>query len=115
MAFPMAFPVALPEHIKTDKNGYLIDSRQWNKDIAQLIAHLENIEMNEDHWQVVKYVRQFYEEFNTSPSIRPLVKYLRKLLGEDKGNSLYLQTLFPEGPAKQATKIAGLPKPARCT
>lgn len=105
----------LPSHIQTDKNGYLTDSSQWNEEIAIQIAALENIEMTEDHWQVVRYVRQFYQEFNTSPSIRPLVKYLKKVLDEDKSNSLYLQILFPEGPAKQATKIAGLPKPARCT
>lgn len=105
----------LPEHINTDKNGYLTNSGQWNMDIAQLIAQLEAIEMTEDHWQVIRYVRKFYEQFNTSPSIRPLVKYLQSVLGEEKGSSLYLQILFPEGPAKQATKIAGLPKPARCT
>ena len=107
--------MTLPNHIKTDANGYLTDSRQWNTEIAVQIAQLEGIEMTDDHWQVVKYVRQFYQEFNTSPSIRPLVKYLKKVLDEDKSNSLYLQILFPEGPAKQATKIAGLPKPARCT
>ncbi len=107
--------MTLPAHVKTDANGYLIDSSQWNTDIANLVAQIEGIEMTDDHWQVVKYVRQFYEEFNTSPSIRPLVKYLKKVLDEDKSNSLYLQILFPEGPAKQATKIAGLPKPARCT
>lgn len=105
----------LPQHITTDKNGYLTDSHQWNMDIAKVIAQIERIEMTHDHWQVIEYVRKFYDEFNTSPSIRPLVKYLRTVLGEDKGNSLYLQILFPEGPAKQATKIAGLPKPARCT
>ena len=107
--------MTLPDHIKTDANGYLTDSSQWNTDIANLVAEIEGIEMTDDHWQVVKYVRQFYEEFNTSPSIRPLVKYLKKVLDDDKSNSLYLQILFPEGPAKQATKIAGLPKPARCT
>lgn len=105
----------LPDFIKTDTNGYLKDSSQWNEDIAEIIAHNEDIELTQDHWQVIKYVRQFYQEFNTSPSIRPLVKYLSKVLPEEKGNSLYLQILFPEGPAKQATKIAGLPKPARCT
>lgn len=105
----------LPDFIKTDTNGYLKDSSQWNEDVAEIIAHNEDIELTHDHWQVIKYVRQFYQEFNTSPSIRPLVKYLSKVLPEGKGNSLYLQILFPEGPAKQATKIAGLPKPARCT
>jgi tRNA 2-thiouridine synthesizing protein E len=107
--------MTLPNHIQTDANGYLTDSNQWSTEIAVLVAQIEGIEMTDDHWQVVKYVRQFYEEFNTSPSIRPLVKYLKEVLDEDKSNSLYLQILFPEGPAKQATKIAGLPKPARCT
>ena len=107
--------MTLPEYIQTDANGYLTDSNQWNTEIAILVAQIEGIEMTDDHWQVVKYVRQFYEEFNTSPSVRPLVKYLKTVLVEEKSNSLYLQVLFPEGPAKQATKIAGLPKPARCT
>lgn len=43
-----------------------------------------------------------------------LVKAVSQKFGEDKGNSRYLQRLFPEGPAKQATKLAGLPKPAKC-
>ncbi len=106
---------ALPDNIQTDANGYLLNSQQWNSEIAQIIAAKEQIELSEDHWEVIRYVRQFYNDFNTSPSIRPLVKYLKSVLPENKSNSLYLQILFPEGPAKQATKIAGLPKPARCT
>lgn len=97
-----------------DKQGYLTDSSVWNEKIAEAIAEEEGINLTEDHWQVIRYVRQFYEEFNTSPSIRPLVKYLAKEWSPDKGTSIYLHLLFPEGPAKQATKIAGLPKPARC-
>ena len=107
--------ISLPENIETDAQGYMKDAAIWDESIAEIIASIEGIELTDDHWQVVRYVRQFYEEFNTSPSIRPLVKYLAKALPPEKGNSLYLQILFPEGPAKQATKIAGLPKPARCT
>ena len=105
----------LPATIETDAEGYLLDASQWTRQVAQIIAQLEQIEMTEDHWQVVEYIRQFYREFGTSPSIRPLVKYLAQQLPAEKGNSVYLQILFPEGPAKQATKIAGLPRPARCT
>ncbi|GAA0213901.1 sulfurtransferase TusE [Kangiella japonica] len=97
-----------------DKEGYLTDSSVWDEAVASAIAIEEGIELNEDHWQVIQYVRQFYVEFNTSPSIRPLVKYLANQWSKEKGNSIYLHILFPEGPAKQATKIAGLPKPARC-
>mgnify|MGYP005813856883 CR=1 FL=1 len=107
--------MSLLDNIETDPQGYLKDPCVWNETIAELIADKEAIELTDEHWQVIHYVRQFYQEFNTSPSIRPLVKYLSKVLPSDKGNSLYLQILFPEGPAKQATKIAGLPKPARCT
>lgn len=106
---------SLPSHIETDKQGYLLDASQWDESIAETIAEIEGIELNDDHWQVVRYVRKFYEEFETSPSIRPLVKYLGTVLPAEKANSLFLQILFPEGPAKQATKIAGLPKPAKCT
>ena len=102
------------EHLTLDKFGYLTNPDEWNEDMALEFARAENIEMNDDHWEVVRYVRRFYEQFDTSPSIRPLVKYLGKELGEEKGNSIFLMLLFPDGPAKQACRIAGLPKPARC-
>ncbi|MDW7548324.1 TusE/DsrC/DsvC family sulfur relay protein [Pseudoalteromonas sp. McH1-7] len=100
--------------IETDKQGYLLDHTQWTKDLAPLLAAEENIELSDAHWEVIEFVRSFYLEYNTSPAIRMLVKAMAKALGEDKGNSIYLYKLFPKGPAKQATKIAGLPKPAKC-
>ena len=100
--------------VETDKDGYLLNSQQWNEDVARSIAQLENIELTDAHWEVIYFVRDFYQEYNTSPAIRMLVKAMVEKLGEDKGNSRYLQRLFPEGPAKQATKLAGLPKPAKC-
>lgn len=98
----------------TDSQGYLLDSTQWHEALAKEIATLEAVELTEAHWQVIFFVREFYLEFNTSPAIRALVKAMQKKYGADEINSRYLYRLFPEGPAKQATKIAGLPKPARC-
>ena len=100
--------------IEADKEGYLTNVTEWSRELAEYIAHHENIELSDNHWEVVMFVREFYLEFNTSPAIRMLVKAMAKKLGEEKGNSKYLYKLFPKGPAKQATKIAGLPKPARC-
>lgn len=102
------------QQLETDKQGYLLDYTLWSKELAPIIAQQENISLTEQHWEVINFVRNFYLEYNTSPAIRMLVKAMAKALGEDKGNSLYLYKLFPKGPAKQATKIAGLPKPARC-
>ncbi|ORM64484.1 sulfurtransferase TusE [Pantoea rodasii] len=100
--------------IATDTEGYLKNSADWNEALAAAIAEQEAIVMSEAHWEVVLFVRAFYQEFNTSPAVRMLVKAMAQKYGEEKGNSRYLFRLFPEGPAKQATKIAGLPKPAKC-
>ncbi|EIJ68828.1 TusE/DsrC/DsvC family sulfur relay protein [Pasteurella bettyae] len=100
--------------IETDPAGYLLDLTQWNENVAVAIAEKENLTLTDAHWEVIYFVRQFYQEYKTSPAIRMLVKAMAQKLGEEKGNSRYLQRLFPDGPAKQATKLAGLPKPAKC-
>ncbi|HJO73858.1 MAG TPA: TusE/DsrC/DsvC family sulfur relay protein [Rhodospirillales bacterium] len=100
--------------IAADEEGYLSDISVWNKELAELIAQDENIDMNDDHWEVVNFLRDYYEEYQIAPAIRVLTKAVKKSLGEEKGSSKYLYELFPYGPAKQACKIAGLPKPTGC-
>ena len=100
--------------IETDSEGYLKETTQWSEAMAEVIAAQEGISLSVEHWDVVRFVRDFYLEFNTSPAIRMLVKAMANKFGEEKGNSRYLYRLFPKGPAKQATKIAGLPKPVKC-
>ncbi|MCF7353317.1 MULTISPECIES: TusE/DsrC/DsvC family sulfur relay protein [Vibrio] len=100
--------------IETDKEGYLLNHTDWQEDLVPMIAEQEGIELTDAHWEVILFVRNFYLEFNTSPAVRMLVKAMEKEHGPEKGNSKYLFTLFRKGPAKQATKLAGLPKPAKC-
>ncbi|WNJ95219.1 TusE/DsrC/DsvC family sulfur relay protein [Vibrio ruber] len=100
--------------IETDSEGYLLDHTQWQEGMIPLLAEAEGIELTEAHLEVIHFVRAFYEEYNTSPAIRMLVKAMEKAHGPEKGNSKYLFKLFRKGPAKQATKLAGLPKPAKC-
>lgn len=102
------------KQIETDAHGYLKNVDDWAKELVPLLAEEEGIELSEAHWEVILFVRDFYKEFNTSPAIRMLVKAMAKKYGEEKGNSRYLYKLFPKGPAKQATKLAGLPKPVKC-
>ncbi|MDU0354990.1 TusE/DsrC/DsvC family sulfur relay protein [Paraglaciecola aquimarina] len=100
--------------IPVDKAGYLLNTNDWQVEMAAILAAQENIELSDNHWEVVKFVRAFYLQYDTSPAMRALVKAMAKEFGPEKGNSRYLFKLFPKGPAKQATKIAGLPKPAKC-
>jgi tRNA 2-thiouridine synthesizing protein E len=100
--------------IETDEEGYLVNLSDWNEDVAAAIAQQENVEMSPNHWEVVNFLRQYYDEYQIAPAVRVLTKAIGKQLGEEKGNSKYLYELFPYGPAKQACKIAGLPKPTGC-
>jgi tRNA 2-thiouridine synthesizing protein E len=100
--------------VEADEEGYIIDISSWNPELALLIAESENIEMGNDAWEVVNFLRNYYEEYQIAPAVRVLTKAIKKSLGPDKGNSKYLYELFPYGPAKQACKIAGLPKPTGC-
>ncbi|EME3968943.1 TusE/DsrC/DsvC family sulfur relay protein [Vibrio fluvialis] len=100
--------------IETDAQGYLLDYTLWEEGMIDILAQDEGLTLTDAHLEVVHFVRNFYEEFKTSPAIRMLVKAMEKEHGPEKGNSKYLFKLFPKGPAKQATKLAGLPKPAKC-
>ena len=99
---------------ETDEEGYLVNLSDWNEDVANFLAQQENVEMTPNHWEVVNFLREYYNEYQIAPAIRVLTKAIGKKLGADKGNNKYLYELFPYGPAKQACKIAGLPKPTGC-
>ncbi|MDO6446920.1 TusE/DsrC/DsvC family sulfur relay protein [Colwellia sp. 1_MG-2023] len=102
------------KEIATDSQGYLVNYSDWHEALAPIIAQADNTELTQAHWEVITFVREFYLKYKTSPAIRALTKAMKAEFGEEKASSRYLYRLFPEGPAKQATKYAGLPKPARC-
>jgi tRNA 2-thiouridine synthesizing protein E len=95
-------------------DGFLADVRDWNEDVARVLAAREGIELSEAHWEILFLLRDYWDAYDSSPAMRALVKYVRLRLGEEKGRSIYLLRLFPGSPAKIGSKIAGLPKPANC-
>jgi tRNA 2-thiouridine synthesizing protein E len=99
---------------RVDKDGFLLDHLNWNEEIAQVLASHENIILTPEHWQLIHLIRQFYQEFDISPAMRPLAKYIKLHLGQEQASSIYLMKLFPQSPAKYLAKIAGLPRPENC-
>lgn len=94
--------------IEVDSDGHLANKNDWNEDLAKELAVLEGInELNERHWIVLNFMRKEYEVKGEAPSIRKLNK-------ESGVSTKELYELFPNGPAKKAAKIAGLPKPKGC-
>jgi len=102
------------KQIETDEEGYLTNLDDWTPDLAEEMAKQEGIELTDQHWEVINFLRDYYDEYQIAPAIRVLTKAIGKKLGKEKGNSKYLYELFPYGPAKQACKFAGLPKPTGC-
>jgi len=102
------------ETFDADEEGYITDISVWSEGLADLIAQDEKIDMTDEHWEVVNFLRDYYDEYQIAPAVRVLTKAVGRKLGKDKGNNKYLYSLFPYGPAKQACKIAGLPKPTGC-
>ena len=100
--------------IEADDEGFLMNMPDWSSDLASVIAREDGIELSENHWEVIRFLRDYYDEFQIAPAVRIMIKAIRKSFGPEKGNSIYLYELFPDGPAVQGCKIAGLPKPTRC-
>jgi TusE/DsrC/DsvC family sulfur relay protein len=94
-------------NVKVNEEGYLTEFSQWNEDIAKEISVQEEIgELTEKHWTVLKYLQnQFENEI-------PLT--IRKVGKSGVTNIKEFYALFPGGPLKKATKIAGIPKPVGC-
>ena len=99
---------------ETDEEGYLANLSDWDPAVAEAMAKIDNCDLSENHWEVINFLREYYQEYQIAPAVRVLTKAIGKKLGPDKGNSKYLYELFPYGPAKQACKYAGLPKPTGC-
>jgi len=99
---------------ETDEEGYLANLNEWDPVVAEAMANAEDVTLTDEHWEIINFLREYYEEYQIAPAVRVLTKAVGKRLGKDKGNSKYLYELFPYGPGKQACKYAGLPKPTGC-
>lgn len=100
--------------ITLDKQGFLKNRQAWTSELATEFAAEEGITLQDEHWEVIYLLREYFEEFDASPANRALVKYVKLKLGPLKGSSIYLMSLFPGSPARVGSRIAGLPKPKNC-
>lgn len=96
----------LPER---DAEGYLVDPSDWNDDVAKTLAEEEKIELNDDHWDVIRFMRDYFEEHQVIADARFVIKHLAERYGREAQKKLFV--LFPYGYVKQACKIAGMRRP----
>ena len=96
------------KELRFDDDGFLQEPELWDEEVAKAIAAEEGItEITDAHWNVVRYIRKFYDENQIAPAVRPLCQNTGVTIRE-------MYKLFTSGPARGACRIAGLPKPDGC-
>jgi tRNA 2-thiouridine synthesizing protein E len=98
--------IQLPE---IDAEGYLVDPNTWSETLAREFASQENIVLAEDHWDVIWFMRAYFDEHQVAPDARFVIKHLMQRLGPLSRNRLF--ELFPYGYVKQTCRIAGMKRP----
>ncbi|PCI15996.1 MAG: sulfurtransferase TusE [Piscirickettsiaceae bacterium] len=102
------------DRLDVDEYGFLKDSSQWSRTIAQSLAQRDGLTLTPEHWEIIMFMQVYYKQYKHQPNARLFGQAIKKTLGADKGASIYLYKLFPDGPLKYANKYAGLPIPPSC-
>ena len=97
--------------LAVDFEGYLVDPLQWTEQVAEALARQERIVLGDEHWVVIRFIREYYEQHHIAPDARHVMKHLAATKGAGKAGRNDLFVLFPYGYVKQACKIAGMRKP----
>lgn len=97
-----------------DGDGHLQNLEDWDREVACLLAARDGISLEDEHWELIDFVRSYHADYDTAPGMRLLVAAVKRRLDPDKASSRYLYRLFPESPARQLACYAGLPKPVSC-
>ncbi|MDX1349023.1 MAG: TusE/DsrC/DsvC family sulfur relay protein [Putridiphycobacter sp.] len=92
--------------VNVNEEGYLTDFSQWNKEIGAELAKEKGIDMTEKHWEVIDYI---HEKFKADEALS-----IRGIKKSGVINIKEFYDLFPGGPLKVSTLIAGIPKPKSC-
>lgn len=103
------------EAVEVSEAGWLEDCRVWNEEIAKAIAQAEGVALTDEHWDVIREARAYFEEYGLVAEQRIFMKLMKEKFGPDRATQQYLYQLFPHGPLKQGNKIAGLPRPKGCS
>jgi tRNA 2-thiouridine synthesizing protein E len=93
---------------EVDAEGYLVEPFDWNEEIAVELARQENIELTEDHWDVLRFMREYYAEHQVAVDVRHVIKHLA---AKHWPRIAQHGVRAIPGYVKQACKIAGMKRP----
>lgn len=100
--------------VETDAQGFLLDPADWSEEFAAALARHDGIELYVDHWELIWYFRDYFQETQTAPSMRRMVLDLGRRgerFRERKAYEKHIYRLFPSDPVRAVCRLAGLPMP----
>lgn len=103
----MAVATIANHEVQIDDEGFMTNYDEWDEEVGAALAAQIGIEMTEDHWRVVKFLREDFKDQGETATIRRV-----STVGGVPTKELFV--LFPKKPAKKMSYIAGLPKPKGC-
>jgi tRNA 2-thiouridine synthesizing protein E len=95
--------------IPVDSEGYLINLDDWSEEFANALAQEEGLNLTDEHWQVIRYIRDYHHTHRVQPQVRVMITHFTQQWGAEKGSNHYLHEIFPRGgPQKQGNRLAGI-------
>lgn len=95
--------------VLTDSEGYIVNMDDWSEDFVRAQAEREGLVLTDEHWEVVMFLRDYYEQHGVQCEVRKMVKHFKVAWDSERGTSTYLHRIFPRGgPQKQGNRLAGL-------
>ena len=95
--------------IETDSEGYLVDRGDWSEAFARALAEREGIELTAEHWEVIRFLRDYFAEHGVQAQVRVMIRHFSRIWGSELGMNHRLHEMFPRGgPQKQGNRLAGL-------
>ena len=102
------------KNIETNEQGFLANLAEWNEDFTEATAKNDGVNLYNDHWELILYFRDYYEENQVTPTMHKVVRELgnkNQHFHNQKKYEKHIYTLFPTDPTHEVCKLAGLPMP----
>ena len=97
------------QKVATDQEGYIQNMDEWSEAFALALAEKEGLVLTQDHWDVIHYIRSYYEKHSVQAQVRDMIKHFKTVWGSERGNNHYLHEIFLKGgPQKQGNRLAGI-------
>lgn len=95
--------------ILTDQEGYIQNMDDWSEGFAEALAEREGLVLTDEHWEIIEFLREYYQEHGVQAPVRDMLKHFKKTWGEEFATNHYLHEIFPKGgPQKQGNRLAGI-------